>query len=289
MPLPLVELLAEYSGRACLAPNTLRLHQHGLAQFARTLGREPRAGDLTDANLARHAGRRIAEGRSRATIAAEFCKLLALWRYAAKLRYVEQWPTIKPPKIPERVALAWTRDELERVFAATKLAGPVGTVPGYQWWGALLSCLWDTSERISAMLAVEWSGIDLVGGSLIIPAECRKGGTRDRFYRIGADTAGRLALLPRDRQPFAWPYHVATLWNRYGKLLELAGLPHDRRSKFHRIRRSTASHYEAAGGDATELLGHSSRAVTRKSYLDPRVCGPAPACELLFRLDGAGE
>ena len=40
--------------------------------------------------------------------------------------------------------------------------------------------------------------------------------------------------------------------------------------------------FRPPGGDATELLGHSSRAVTRL-YLDPRLCGPPPAVELVFR------
>lgn len=280
--IPLRCLLQEYAGLTPLAANTLRLHQFGVAQFGKTLGAVATTDHLTDANLSRHAGRRIAEGRSRATVNAEFCKLLALWRFAAKQRYVEKWPTVKAPRMPERAPLAWTQAELARVFAAVQLAGPVGDVPGYRWWGALHACLWDTGERITAMLALEWSGVDLEGLSLLIPAEHRKGQTCDRVYRIAPDTAERLDKLPRDRPPFHWPYCLGTLWGRYKRLLARAGLPDDRRSKFHRMRRSTASHYEAAGGNATELLGHSSRKVTRL-YLDPRVCGPPAAVDLLFR------
>lgn len=280
--IPLADLLAEYASLTTLAPNTLRLHTAGVVQFGRTLGHAATTADFLDANLAAHASRRIAEGRARATVNAEFCKLLALWRFAAKQRYVEKWPQVKAPRIPERAALAWTRTELARVFAATQLAGPVGDVPGHVWWGALLSCLWDSGERITAMLSLAWSGVDLDGCTILIPAEHRKGQTCDRIYRIAPETAEQLAKLPRDRPPFHWPYSLCTLWGRYKRQLTLAGLPHDRRSKFHRIRRSTASHYEAAGGNATELLGHSSRKVTR-AYLDPRITGPAPAVDLLFR------
>jgi integrase len=63
------------------------------------------------------------------------------------------------------------------------------------------------------------------------------------------------------------------------KILERAGLPKDRRCKFHKIRKTTASYYEAAGGSAQRLLDHSSPAVTRK-YLDPRIVTqgvPAPS------------
>ncbi len=281
--IPLRTLLLEYSGLTPLAANTLRLHECGIVQYEKTIGGAAGTLDFSDARMAKHTGRRLADGCARATVNAEVCKLLALWRFAAKHRYVEKWPTVKAPKMPERVALAWTQAELARVFAAVQLAGPVGDVPGYQWWTALLSCLFDSGERITAMLALEWSGVDLEGGTLLLPAEVRKGQTCDRLYRIAADTAERLAVLPRDRSPFHWPYCLGTLWGRYKRMLQAAGLPCDRRSKFHRIRRSTASHYEAAGGNATELLGHSSRKVTVKSYLDPRICGPPSAIDLLFR------
>ena len=282
MHFALSDLLAEYAGSALLTANTLRLHQTGLHHFARFLGRIPTVLDLCDQTVCRYISSRIAVGKSRATVRGECAKLLALWRYAARHRYVEQWPSLKLPRQPERAPLAWTRPELDRLFAATQLAGPVGNVPGFLWWGALASCLWDTGERIGAMLGLEWYGVDLAGLTLVLPAEVRKGRACDRIYRIAMDTAERLSRLPRDRRPFFWPYHESTLYNRYKRLLERAGLPSDRRSKFHRIRRSTASHYAAAGGDATELLGHSSRAVTRL-YLDPRLCGPPPAVDLLFR------
>ncbi len=278
----LLDLLADYAAMSALAADTLRLHRGGIAQFALTMGRPPRVGDFTDENMMRHVTRRLAAGRARATVAPEFCKLLALWRFAAKKRLVDEWPTVRPPRVPDRVAIAWTREELDKVFAVVHLAGPVGDVPGYLWWGALLSVLWFTGERIAATLRIEWAGVDLHGLSILIPAEDRKGQTGDRLYQIAQDTADLLAKLPRDRRPFAWPYHEATLWNRYGRLLTLAGLPNDRRSKFHRIRKSTASHYEAAGGNATEFLGHSSRKVTRV-YLDPRICKPVSAVDLLFR------
>lgn len=282
MHFALSDLLAEYAGSALLTANTLRLHQTGCKHFSAFLGRTALVSDLTDATLCRYISSRVAAGKSRATVRGEVAKLLALWRYAAKRHYVDEWPTVRPPRAPERAPLAWSRGELDKLFAATQLAGPVGSVPGFLWWGALASCLWDTGERIGAMLSLEWYGVDLEGLTLLLPAEVRKGQTRDRVYRIAGDTAQRLALLPRDRNPFFWPYHESTLYNRYKRLLQRAGLPCDRRSKFHRIRRSTASHYAAAGGDATELLGHSSRAVTRL-YLDPRLCGPPPAVDLLFR------
>jgi integrase len=155
-------------------------------------------------------------------------------------------------------------------------------VDGQLWWSALFSCLWDTGERIAAMMDLRWDGVDLEGLTVFLPAEVRKGGHTDRIYPIAEETAQLLHRLPREYRPFFWPYDNGTLYNRLTKMLMKGGLPADRRSKFHRIRRSTASHYEAAGGNATELLGHTSRTVTR-GYLDPRIVKTASAVDLLFR------
>lgn len=93
----------------------------------------------------------------------------------------------------------------------------------------------------------------------------------------------RAIRLPKEPRIFPWPYTPNYLWNRFDGLLQRAGLPHDARSKFHRIRRSVASYFEAAGGDATNLLGHSDRKVTRKHYLDRRIVQEKQASDVLFR------
>ena len=61
---------------------------------------------------------------------------------------------------------------------------------------------------------------------------------------------------------FHWPSNYLYIWKIYGKILEAAGLPNNRRTKLHKIRRTVATYYEAAGGNATQLLGHSSRKIT---------------------------
>lgn len=121
-------------------------------------------------------------------------------------------------------------------------------------------------------MQARWSDVDLAGGWLHVPAETRKDRKRDRQYRLSAEA---VAALERIREParelvYPWPLDPSSLYNHLRSILRAAGLTTDRRSKFHRLRRSHASYAEAAGLDATELLGHSSRAVTR-GYLDPRI------------------
>jgi integrase len=64
--------------------------------------------------------------------------------------------------------------------------------------------------------------------------------------------------------------------------VKAAGLDGRRRVRFHQIRRSAASHYAAAGGDAVAMLDHSSPSITKRWYLDPRLAdrGSSP-CDVL--------
>lgn len=276
------ELFREYAARTNPKPTTAKLFELAVKQFSRALIRPAEVADFNEDRMAQYVAARQISGKSSATIAGEQRKLYALWRFACKCGYVQVWPTSHPVKVPGRIPRAWTADELRRLFACTKHAIDVGQVDGKLWWTALFSCLWDSGERISAMMSLTWEGVDLEGLTLYLPAEVRKGGTVDRLYPIAEETAALLAQLPRKFRPFFWPYNEGTLYNRLKAMLLKGGLPADRRSKFHRIRRSTASHYEAAGGNATELLGHTSRKVTR-GYLDPRIVKLQSPVDLLFR------
>lgn len=299
----LLELLSEYEKRTSPKADTVRLFKLAIRQFAKVvlatadaelitsraaadLAELPRLEDLTEERMAAFVASRRLEGIAAGTIAGEQRKLFALWRYACKRGYITIWPASHPVKVPARIPRAWTREELRRLFDATKFATSSIRGSGSPlWWRCLFSVLWDTGERITAVLSLCWDNVDLEGLTVYIPAEDRKGGQVDRLYPIAPETAELLALLPRDRRPFWFPWTLSTLYRRLERLLKKGGLPADRRSKFHRIRRSTASHYEAAGGNATELLGHTSRKVTR-GYLDPRIVRTASAVDLLFRPAG---
>jgi integrase len=175
-------------------------------------------------------------------------------------------------------------DELAQVRQAIESERrPVGRYKGPDFWLALFLVCWDTGERITPILALDWNAVDLRHRWIRFDASTRKGGRADNMLPIATDTAAALKKLrPFDGRVFKWPYAPTYIYHRLGKIMERAGLPNDRLHKFHCFRKSTASHYEAAGGNATELLKHSSRRVT-KAYLDPRIVRPTPAVELLFR------
>jgi hypothetical protein len=80
---------------------------------------------------------------------------------------------------------------------------------------------------------------------------------------------------------FPWPYSRELIWRRYEEILIAGGiLPANatdaerRRAKFHLIRRTSASWLESVRpGAATAHLGHSDRATTVRSYIDPEIAG----------------
>ena len=139
---------------------------------------------------------------------------------------------------------------------------------------------------MTAAKSVKRSDVSLDAGSLLLRAETRKGKTRDRLHKLHPTTVAMIQSIwwPDRELLLPWPYCPSYLWIRYRLLLKRAGLPFDRMHKFHALRRSVASYYELAGGNATRLLDHSSRDLTVKHYLDSRILGEVqPACDLLFR------
>ena len=60
---------------------------------------------------------------------------------------------------------------------------------------------------------------------------------------------------------FPWPYSHTYMWRNLSRIQALAGLPTDAQSKFHRIRRTVASHAEPAGGNAAAMLRRSNREI----------------------------
>ncbi|MGD9632533.1 MAG: tyrosine-type recombinase/integrase, partial [Pirellulales bacterium] len=170
-------------------------------------------------------------------------------------------------------------------IAAETLA--VGAIEAPVFWRALMLVIWDTGERIGAVMALTWDRVDVEAGWVRFIAEDRKGATEDNLLPIALDTREALAELRaksrrRSGSVFEWPYHPTYIYNRLGRIMRRAGLPDTREYKFHVVRKSVASHYEAAGGNATDLLKHSSRKVTM-TYLDPRIVKPTAPIDLLFR------
>jgi integrase len=265
---------------------TIALYLTTLRAFGRFLGRQPLLSDLNDLAVAQY----LASGRKRKlsphTVDKERDQLCALWRFACDRNMVKDRPNVQKEIVPKRLPQAWLDHELRALFKAIdELPGWLEGVRACHWWRALHLVIWDSGERISAVMDLRWEHVDLKGGWLRVPAELRKGKGADKVFKLHEETVKALRTIqsPEREALFPWPFGRTYLWQKYEPILKAAGLPTSGQFKFHRLRRSVASFFEAAGGDATELLGHSARSVTRKHYLDERIVKPKQASDLLFR------
>lgn len=262
--------------------STIRQYLIQLRHWGKHLGREPVLSDFSDDAMASFL-RSMMRGRSPATVNKCRSHLLALWRFCARRGLVREWPSVNSLREPSRSPRAWTIEELRLLIAACeKTVGWIGPVLANAWWIALVRVLWDTGERISAVMALRWDDIDLDGGWVTYRAETRKFGLEDALHKLKPVTikALRAIELPRRELVFLWPFGKGYLWKRFAQILARAGLPHGPKDKFHKIRRSVASHAEANGGDATKILRHKSRNVTL-GYLDDRIIGAPQAVDVL--------
>lgn len=272
-----------YAPTQGICDRTVRLYEFTIDAFGRYLGevegcgfREPTTSDLEMLKVAKFLAWRLRQ-REPATASKDRAQIRAMWAFAwnEQVPGVTRGPSVRRVVVPERVPEAWLTEEFIRLLAATNdEQGEIDGVPASRWWKAILMVAYDTGERCSSLLSLRYQ--DVRGTLVVFRAEARKGRRNDIVRTISADTAMLLDALaePRRDLVFPFPHHVSTLYNRMDRILKRAGLPHDRKSKFHRIRKTTASYYEAAGGNSQALLDHSSPQITRKHYHDPRIVKP---------------
>jgi integrase/transcriptional regulator with XRE-family HTH domain len=275
--LPLKQLAVIYHRERLIgSKETTRLINCAIRAFGRYLGRDAVLGDLNQDRVLDYLNYLLEGDRmAPASIQTHRERLLALWRFAAKKRWLPDFPEVPSVRIPKRVPDAWTRDDMQRLMdAAGQLDGRLGNVPASLWWQTIFNVVFDTAERIGAVLKLRFDHVSH-DGWVTFAAETRKGKTRDKRLRLRPETLDGIRAIREQAEPeetlvFAWPLSPTYIYRIYGRLLDAAGLPNNRRTKFHKIRRTTASEFEAAGGNATELLDHSSRSTTKR-YLDPAV------------------
>lgn len=274
------------------AGETARQYRIQLNHFRRYLQREAAVADLTDDTLAEFLDWLAVDGGGRAapTVNKAYWCLVALWRHAHDLGIVRRRPTLEPIDEPDQIPIAWLLDELRSLLATCSVVpGKIAELPARLWWLGLHWVIWSTGERIGAALAVKLSDANLDRGEILVPAISRKGKRKPKLYKLlpqAVEILRQLLACAPDRELlFPFPHNPATLYNRYKRILRAAGLPTDRKCKFHRLRKSFASHLEAAGGNATEALDHDSRRTTKRSYLDPRICGGENPATRLPRIE----
>lgn len=266
----LTEFYAPLTG---ICDRTIALYGYTMRCWGDLLGRTPETTDLEELAVARFLQHRV-RTKSAATAAKDRAQIRAIWEFCVRRRLCETWPQVPRIIVPERVPEAWLIDELQRVIdAARQEPFTYCGFSGSLVFPAILLTAYSTGERIGGIMGLLCR--DVRGCSVIFRAESRKGGRRDVFRDISVACADALLAVKRgpDDTAIPWDRHETYIYNRLDIILRRAGLPHGRRDKFHKVRKTTASYYQAAGGSAQQLLDHSSPSVTRR-YLDPRIVKP---------------
>src|SRR5690606_38303862 len=94
------------------ADDTKRPYRYALDKLAELLGREPTRDDLTDATISGLLGWMADNDYAARSINDCRAYLLALWRFLARKRIVEQWPDVDLQPEPEIIPMAWTTAQL---------------------------------------------------------------------------------------------------------------------------------------------------------------------------------
>ena len=278
------DLRSEYvaNNQRIQSAKTIRLLKTCISNFEKYLGRRADTADLTDEELARYIIVRRTQGRAASTIDGEVAKLLALKRYAA-VRGLSTQPILRFAKSQPPTPIAFLRWQLRKLWKAAHAAeSAIGEVPGRIFWPALLDAVWDSGERIWAVYSLERCDIDL--RTRWVTFRERKGQGRVMHKRVRRATVRSLAKLMQSHdlpQVFA-VVSLATIYNQYEVLLAKAGLPTDRHSKFHCLRKSHASYLHVRGGNSRESLGHTTEAITIRHYHDPRIVTIHQPADILF-------
>lgn len=276
----LTDLYAPLRG---IDPRTVTLYGYTLRAWGHFLGHQPTLDDLADElKIAKFLANRLTT-KSVGTAAKDRAQIRALAEFCYRRGLITKWPQIRTIRVPERVPQAWLADEFRRLLAACdEEQGEIVGVPAKLWWRAALLTCFEIGERIGGVLGIEWSDISQAG--IVVRAETRKGKRRDLFRSISPECHAAIEAIRTDRRlVFDWDRCYTSIWSRLGKICERAGLPNDRLSKFHRIRKTTASYSAAAGLNAQAVMDHASPLTTNR-YLDPRIVTPTDVYKVLPRV-----
>ena len=114
--------------------------------------------------------------------------------------------------------------------------------------------------------------LDMDAGWLLLSADTAKTGI-GQYCRLPEEPLSLIERLGKT-SCMIWPqpYNRRWLWQSMRRIVKRAGLPDDRRYRFHAIRRTAATLAVANGSleQARILLGHTSQRMTAR-YIDPRI------------------
>lgn len=283
------ELLDRYAVLNDLSDRTIELYQSTLDRFADFLRAEsgdptrvPTVADLDDmvvSKFLRWRARTPHRGRiaKPASVLKDRTQIVALWNFAARKRLAAEFPALARMRIAQKIPRAYTADDVAKLIKAARMRPRnVGGQPAAWWWSTLIYAGFCTAERISALLALRWSEVDLDRCTIVFLGDTRKGATRDIVRQITPELAKMLKARQKAPGDLVWHWdrvHRESIWLSLKLLCGKAGVTY---RGFHGLRRAAASYMAAGPGGraaASALLDHSNPRLL-EHYVDPAICPP---------------
>ena len=286
-----------------LSARSVTMYESTLDRFRDFLGREPAMDDLDDltaAKFLRWRGSTVHDKRrgiiSPASLAKDSAHLRTIWTWCAKKRMKRsdgeliEFPDYARPRVPKPRPVAYTVDELKAIIEAARYRkGRIGDVPAPWYWITKIRAMFETGERIGAVMQLRWGEVDLNRRTLTFLAATRKGHRETITRQISADLAAVLAMHKRPADRLVWPWlEHRKMLSCYGSLRVLCDKAGVTYHPFHSIRKSTASYLKKAGVSARKQLGHASEEMAETHYYDDRITGIESALDHLPPLNLGG-
>lgn len=282
------ELLDRYAILNNLSDRTVELYGCTLDRFRDFLradsgdvSREAMVSDLDDMVVSKflrwraktpHRGKIVKP----ASVLKDRTQLVALWNFAARKRLAAEFPALARMRVAQRIPRAYTADDVAKLIRTGRTRPRVvGGQPAAWWWPTLIYAAFCTAERISALLALRWSEVDLDRCTITFLADTRKGHTRDIVRQITPELARMMRARQQAPSDLVWHWDRVTrdsIWLSLKLLCLKAGVQY---RGFHGLRRAAASYMAASQGRAaaTALLDHSNPRLL-EHYVDPAICPP---------------
>jgi integrase len=282
-----------------LSDRSVQMYLSTLDRFRDFLGHEPTVDDLDDLTAAKFMRWRQTHRHSRfklispASLAKDSAHLRSLWTWLAKKRWKRsdgeliEFPDYARPRVPRPVPKAYKADELAKlVDAARHRKGLVAGKPAAWYWVTKIQAMFQTGERIGAVLELRWGQVDLERHTLTFLAATRKGHRETITRPISPALSKMLAVQkgPPDARVWAWldDREMLSCYASLKVLCRTAGVPY---KPFHAIRKSTASYLKRAGISAKKQLGHSSEEMAENHYYDEEITGRESNLDYLPDID----
>jgi integrase len=270
-----------------LSARSVTMYDATLDRFRDFLSHEPAVDDLDDLTAAKFLRWRQTHQHSKykkispASLAKDSAHLRSLWTWLAKKRWKKsdgeliEFPDYARPRVPKPVPKAFNAAELAKlVEAARHRKGYIAGKPAAWYWVTKLQAMFQTGERIGAVLELRWEQVDLERHTLTFLAATRKGHRETITREITPALAKALAMQQGAPSERVWPWlddrKALSIYPSLKVLCRSAGVPYH---PFHSIRKATASYLKRAGISAKKQLGHSSEQMAEDHYYDEDITG----------------